>query len=97
MTSVSNTSASPWPSGRSGVAVTPSTRACGSAVMIFENRLDRTLLVADLVATPPEIMARFDGQTREPLPAEERQQELEYWRDFNRFEILQDFINLQNL
>ena len=46
----------------------------------FERRLGRPPHESDFDATPHEIMARFAGQTGEPLPPAECQAELDDWR-----------------
>jgi hypothetical protein len=64
------------------------TRNCTAAQFLclncLETRLDRPLTEADFIATPPEIMARFAGQAGEPLPAAERQHQLDEWRTYTR-------------
>ena len=50
----------------------------------LETRLGRPLVEADFLATPPEILARFAGQSEEVLPSAERQRALQDWRDFSR-------------
>jgi hypothetical protein len=48
----------------------------------LEARLGAPLTQADFLATPPEILARFAGEAREPKPPSERQRELDEWRAF---------------
>ena len=50
----------------------------------LEARHGAPLTQADFLATPPEILARFAGEAREPKPPIERQRELDEWRAFMR-------------
>jgi hypothetical protein len=50
----------------------------------LKRRIGRSVIEADFLATPPDIMARFAGRAGEPLPPAERQRELDDYRDFAR-------------
>jgi hypothetical protein len=47
----------------------------------LERRIGRPLVAAtDMLATPPEVLANLAGNNIEPLPPEQRQEELNAWR-----------------